>query len=96
MRLVSIVRGIALGACCSTMLAACSRPLPEPDSPAAMLYTARCGGCHAPHQPSLMTPTMWKYQFERMDQKHRAAGTQMPTPAEHDQILDYLTRHAAH
>lgn len=75
-------------------LAACSRPLPEEGSPDAELYRARCGTCHVAYQPKAMTPTMWRLQIQRMDQKYRASGQPMPTPAERDRILAYLDRHA--
>ena len=90
------VRLLALGAACAAMLAACARALPEPESPAAILYAARCGGCHYPHPPSLMTPTMWVYQFDRMEQKHRAVASNLPptSPEEREQILAYLKKHA--
>jgi hypothetical protein len=88
-----IGRALAFGAAC-VLLASCSRPLPEEDSPDAKLYAARCGTCHAPHQPHALTPAMWKVQVDRMDKKFRDARIQPPTPAEKEQILGYLARHA--
>ena len=76
------------------VLSACSRPLPEEGSPQAILYAARCGGCHAPYAPGSMVPAMWKLQVDRMDQKYRAAGLPIPSGPERDQILDYLVRNA--
>lgn len=82
-----------LAACC--LVSACSRPLPEEGSPDAELYRARCAGCHAAYQPTAMTPTMWRLQFDRMQQKYANSGYQMPTPAEREQMLKYLDRHVA-
>ena len=88
------LRAVLLAICCVS-LGACSRPLPERGSADAALYAARCGSsCHAAYQPHSMTPTMWKLQVDRMDQKYRAAGIPLPTPAERDRILQYLTRNA--
>jgi hypothetical protein len=50
--------------------------------------------CHHPYQPRTLTAAMWKVQVERMDGKYRAIGQPVPTPAEHEQILSYLTRNA--
>jgi hypothetical protein len=86
---------IVLGAVVAAALAACSRPLPEADSPQARLYVERCGsGCHAAFQPHTLTPKMWQVQVDRMDQKYRAAGIPVPTAQEREQLLDYLTRNA--
>lgn len=84
---------LAAGAAC-LLLASCSKPLPEADSPDAKLYAARCGTCHVAYQPGTLTPHMWQIQVDRMDQKYRAAGTQPPTGAEKEQLMAYLTRHA--
>jgi len=86
---------ILLGAVAAAALAACSRPLPEEGSPQARLYTERCGtGCHAAFHPHTLTSKMWLFQVDRMDQKYRAAGQPVPTAAEREQLLDYLTRNA--
>lgn len=85
---------LALLAACAG-LAACSKPLPEEGSPDAQLYRARCGTCHVAYQPTAMTPTMWRLQIDRMQQKYAASGYPMPTPEEKEQILKYLDRHVA-
>ena len=72
----------------------CSRPLPEEGSTDATLYAARCGTCHRSYQPRTLTAAMWKVQVDRMDGKSRAAGMPVPTAAEREQILQYLTRNA--
>lgn len=90
----AVVRAFALGFAASTILSSCSQPLPEEGSPAANLYRAQCGSCHRPYQPSTMTATMWRYQYDRMEPKHRAAGT-IITPADREQIMAYLERNSA-
>ena len=72
----------------------CSHPLPEQGTAQATLYADRCGGCHALVQPAALTPSMWKLQVERMDQKYRAVGRPAPTSDEKARILEYLTRNA--
>lgn len=42
-----------------------------------------------------MTPTMWRLQMDRMQQKYAASGYPMPTAAEREQILKYLDRYVA-
>ena len=44
----------------------CNAKLPEPDSPGAQLYAARCNSCHRIYAPSLLKFEMWKVQVERM------------------------------
>jgi hypothetical protein len=89
-----VTRTLGVALVCAAGACACSRPLPDAESPPAKLYAARCGGCHAVYQPATLTPHMWQVQVERMDQKYRAVGQPVPTPQEKAQILDYLTRHA--
>jgi hypothetical protein len=73
----------------------CKRaPLPEADSPAARLYVARCGNCHAPYNPHEMTSAMWETQVMMMEVKMQAAGQPPLTPDERDSILRYLKNHA--
>lgn len=77
------------------LLPACSRPLPEENSRAAALYRARCGSCHAPFQPELLTDAMWRAMVERMEKgEMRRAGLGLE-PAERRELLAYLVRNAA-
>ena len=76
------------------VLASCSRPLPEAESPGAKLYVSHCGSCHAAQNPGSLTATMWKVQVDRMDSKLRAAGKVPPAGAEREAILEYLARNA--
>lgn len=68
--------------------------LPDADSPAARLYVARCGNCHASYNPHEMTSAMWETQVMMMEVKMQAAGQPPLTPDERDSILRYLKDHA--
>jgi hypothetical protein len=74
--------------------AACSRPLPEGDSPAARVYVQECGLCHPPIHPGLMTPAMWRIQVGRMDELRKRRGLQPLDAAHRALIVDYLDRNA--
>lgn len=85
---VSFVLVAALGA------AACSKPLPEPESAAAKLYAARCNNCHRVYHPTLMTQKMWETMVSRMETTMSRNGTPLASN-EKSIILDYLKRYAA-
>ena len=79
----------------SLALAGCSRPpLPEAGTPAAQLYTTRCGTCHPPYNPHVLTAAMWQVQVEAMRAKIVAAGQPPLTYADQAAILAYLRRNA--
>ena len=85
---------VALGA---ALLAACQNgKIPDQDSYQAKLYVSKCGQCHQPYSPNLMTSAMWRVQVDAMRQRIEAAG--LPPLSQHDReaILDYLTSHAGH
>ena len=88
------MRRRVLSLACAAALAACSAELPEPDSPRARLYAARCGGCHRLYAPSLMTPAMWKVQVDRMRLLFQQRGIPWLGPDEERELLAYLERHA--
>lgn len=68
--------------------------IPDEDSYAAQLYLKRCGQCHQPYNPNLMTATMWATQVELMQERMKQAGLLPLTSAERRTILDYLTSNA--
>jgi hypothetical protein len=70
------------------------RPLPEQGSPAERLYVERCGNCHRPYHPLLMTAAMWEAQMAVMRQKIAAAGQPPLSPEQDREILGYLQRNA--
>ncbi len=72
----------------------CNSPLPEPDSPAAQLYTQRCGGCHRIYSPGVLKFEMWKLTLQRMQGEMARRGAKPLTPDETSTLLDYLQRHS--
>jgi len=76
------------------LLVACSRPLPDAESPAAVTYVRQCGLCHPAHHPGLLTAEMWKVQVARMAEMRARRNLPPLTPDEERTILDYLTSHA--
>ena len=81
----------------ATLLPACqSGKIPDQDSYQAKLYVSRCGQCHQPYSPNLMTSAMWKVQVDAMRQRIQEAGLPTLSPHDREAILDYLTSHAGH
>jgi hypothetical protein len=73
----------------------CTRPLPDADSPGALLYQARCGGsCHALYEPRALTAAMWEVQVQRMQETMRRSGASPLTGEEQRMMLSYLRAHA--
>ena len=79
----------------AALLASCQRgKMPEEGGRAAQLYVRKCGQCHQPYNPSLMTATMWAVQVDRMQERMKQIGISPLTPDERKTILDYLSRNA--
>jgi len=78
----------------SVFPAGCSRtPLPEEGSESARLYTEKCGGCHAPYNPQLMTAQMWETMVSRMEITMKRRGRPL-AESDRAEILAYLSRNA--
>ena len=90
MRLASLV----LVAAAAAALAGCSSELPEAGSAEAALYVQRCGTCHPPYRPGLMTAKMWEAMVARMEQEMDRRGLELPA-ADKDRILAYLARNGS-
>lgn len=74
---------------------ACSASLPDPDSPGARLYAARCGGpCHRLYAPGSMTAEMWRIQVERMRAEFARRGIPWLEPEQERLLLEYLSAHS--
>jgi hypothetical protein len=79
------------------MLSGCDAKLPEPESPGAQLYAARCSsGCHRLYAPSLMKFPMWKNWVHRMQGEFARRGLPPLAPDEEALLLAYLERHSGH
>ena len=78
----------------AALAAGCDARLPDPQSPGAQLYAARCTGCHRLYAPGVMTGEMWKITVTRMQGELARRG--LPTLSADDQarLLDYLDRHS--
>jgi len=78
-----------------TLLASCQNgKIPDEGSYAAQLYLKRCGQCHQPYNPSLMTAPMWAAQVDLMQQRMQQTGLAPLTPEERKTILGYLSGNA--
>jgi mono/diheme cytochrome c family protein len=79
----------------AALLASCQNgKIPDEDSYAAQLYLKRCGQCHQPYNPSLMTSTMWAAQVDLMQERMKQTGLAPLTSDERKAILDYLSSNA--
>ena len=77
------------------MLASCQNgKIPDQESYAAQLYLKRCGQCHQPYNPNLMTATMWTIKLDLMQERMKQTGLAPLTSAERETILKYLTSNA--
>ncbi len=76
------------------VVAGCTHALPDSDSPGAQLYAARCGTCHALHEPRALTSAMWEVQVNRMRETMRRRGATPLTDDEQTLVLGYLRAHA--
>jgi hypothetical protein len=74
--------------------AACDAKLPEPETPAAQLYAARCAGCHRLYAPGSLTAEMWKVTVARMQGELARRGVPPLTADEQASLLAYLERHS--
>jgi hypothetical protein len=76
------------------VVAGCDAGLPDPESPGAKLYAARCTGCHRLYAPGLLTGEMWKITVARMQGELVRRGFPPLSAAEQQTLLDYLDRHS--
>jgi hypothetical protein len=79
----------------AVLLASCQNgKIPDESSYAAQLYLKRCGQCHQPYNPNLMTATMWTIKLDLMQERMKQTGLAPLTSAERETILKYLTSNA--
>jgi len=86
----------ALGVALVLISAGCEeRPLPEADSPPAMLYAAKCGTCHKVRNPEVHTYTGWVKTIPIMEKRAVEMGMKhLLTEEEKAIILGYMKKHA--
>lgn len=80
---------------CSVIWLGCDARLPDPDSPGAVLYAERCGGCHRLYGPGVLKPEMWKVVVDRMQGELARRGLPPLTPKERAVMMAYLTEHSS-
>lgn len=76
-----------------SVLAGCSRSLPEEGSPAAALYRARCGTCHRAVSPKAVKYGTWRMILPRMEWLMSTVGQPL-SPHERVVIEAYLERNS--
>lgn len=76
------------------ILVGCNASLPEPESPGAQLYAARCSGCHRLYAPGSMKAVMWEFNLKRMQGEFVRRGVPPLTPEEHETLHAYLAQHS--
>jgi hypothetical protein len=76
------------------LASSCNARLPDPDSPGAQLYAARCAGCHRLYAPQAMTAEMWKITVARMQGELARRGVPPLSGDEQALLLEYLDRHS--
>ena len=81
---------------CLALVAGCSRSLPDPESPGARVYQARCAAdCHRLYDPGSMTVAMWGIQVDRMQQELARRALDPLTEQERRLVLSYLRAHSS-
>jgi hypothetical protein len=79
----------------TALLVSCQNgKIPDESSYPAQLYLKRCGQCHQPYNPNLMTAAMWAIKLDLMQERMKQTGLAPLTPAERETILKYLTSNA--
>ncbi|MCC6543892.1 MAG: hypothetical protein IT392_05240 [Nitrospirae bacterium] len=71
------------------------QPVPEPDSPPALLYKEKCNICHPAYHPQTHTSLGWKKVIPRMEKNAEATGMgTLLSEEERSIILNYLVKHS--
>ena len=68
--------------------------LPDAGTPAAQIYSKRCGICHAVPHPARHSYTGWLRLLPLMEQRMAERGIRPLTNEERSAILRYLQAHA--
>jgi hypothetical protein len=88
-RACGLVLALVLGAGAT----GCAPSLPEAGTPSAELYARRCGVCHPPYNPTLLTAKMWEAMVDRMETVMKRQAMELSAD-EKSAILAYLSRNA--
>jgi hypothetical protein len=69
-------------------------PIPDPDSPDAKLYVAKCILCHSVPHPGRHTYEQWEHMIEVMEKQMEHKTMAPLTVEEKAAILEYLKGHS--
>jgi hypothetical protein len=89
-----VARGLLALGTLALLAAGCDARLPDPESPGARLYAARCGGCHRLYAPGSLTAAMWEVTVQRMQGEQVRRGVPPLTNDEKTALLAYLAQHS--
>lgn len=80
----------------SLMAVSCvNQPLPEAETPPALLYVERCGICHPPYHPQVHNYTGWKKVIVRMKKHADTNGIRPFLPEDEEAVIhSYLEKNA--
>lgn len=83
------VVGLSLVGCASV-----PTPIPDAGSSAGMLFTEKCGVCHAVPHPKRNTATEWQHLLTLMERRMAERSMVALSATERVSLLDYLQNHA--
>ncbi|NIR60540.1 MAG: cytochrome C [Gammaproteobacteria bacterium] len=83
-----------LAGACSLPSTRDQTPIPEPGSPGARAFVARCSTCHGLPHPARLGREGWPYVLAVMDRRMEERGLEPLSEEERARILGYLTAHA--
>jgi len=69
-------------------------PIPEAQSPAALLYAEKCGACHAVPHPKRNTAAEWQHLFVLMEQRMIERNIVALTDEQREMLMSYLQNNA--
>jgi hypothetical protein len=89
-----VTRRLLPALCTAVAVAGCNASLPEPESPAARLYAARCNDCHRLYAPQVLTYPMWEMMVDRMQGEMARRGVPPLDAEERAVLMPYLKKFA--
>lgn len=69
-------------------------PIPEAQSSAGVLYTEKCGACHAVPHPKRNTVTEWQHLFVLMEQRMAERKMVAFSDEQREKLMSYLQHNA--
>lgn len=91
----SITKKTVLFAALTILTLGCYMELPDKNTPNGRLYIEKCGICHEPMHPSMLSIKGWTNMITKMEKKLKNTPVREPlTEEEKTRILEYLNSHA--